>query len=444
MGEGTATPNGVGVAVGIATPGGVVAAVAGGSGVLVGATVKETGGGVGVAVGSGRGVGVRVAVGVGVAVAVAVGVGVGLGVGVAVGVGVGVGVAVGVAVGVGVFVGVGVTRGVGVGVGVGGSCALDREGAPESTARARRHESRKRRTGHPPRPATAAPRTEADTLLGSDRSVNPSRIAGTAIRGRHGGELQRIEIVGHFRDHFSSVAAEYSRYRPRYPEALFDFLADLVPGSSAVWDCAAGSGQATVPLAARFARVVATDASAEQLSAAPRLANVEYRVATAERSGLPGGTFALITVAQALHWFDLGRFYREVRRVARPGGVLAVWCYGTMVLEGEEVNAALMHLYRDVLGPYWPAERRHVETAYRDLPFPFEEAPAPRFEMAERWTLRQLLGYLATWSARQRYLAERGADPLVPFAARLADLWGDPERPRLVRWPLALRVGRVR
>ncbi len=246
-----------------------------------------------------------------------------------------------------------------------------------------------------------------------------------------------------FADHFSCIAAEYARYRPRYPDALFDFLAALVPSRATVWDCAAGSGQATEPLAARFARVVATDASERQLSAAPRLSNVEYRVAAAERSGLPERSFDLVTVAQALHWFDLEQFYREVRRVAKPGGVLAVWCYGTCTVEGDEVNEAVLRLYRDVLGPYWPPERRHVENGYRDLPFPFEAIAAPAFEMVESWTMPQLLGYLGTWSARQRILAATGSDPLPAFAEELAQRWGDPGRRRLVRWPIALRVGRV-
>jgi SAM-dependent methyltransferase len=246
-----------------------------------------------------------------------------------------------------------------------------------------------------------------------------------------------------FADHFSAVAKEYALFRPRYPEALFDYLATLVPADAWVWDCAAGSGQATEGLARRFARVVATDASAEQLAHAPRLPNVEYRAALAEDSGLPSAAFSLVTVAQALHWFDLPRFYAEARRVSRPGGVLAVWCYATCELEGSVANALLARYYSETLGPYWPPERRHVEAGYRTLPFPFEEFPAPAFHMEAEWTLPQLLGYLATWSARRRFLAETGLDPLVPFAQELARHWGDPERPRRVRWPVLLRVGRV-
>ncbi len=246
-----------------------------------------------------------------------------------------------------------------------------------------------------------------------------------------------------FADHFSAVATEYAAFRPRYPEALFEYLASLVPADAWVWDCAAGSGQATEGLARRFAHVVATDASAEQLAHAPQLPNVVYRVALAEDSGLPSGAFSLVTVAQALHWFDLPRFYAEVRRVARPGAVLAVWCYATCELEDPEANAALARFYGETLGPFWPPSRRHVEAGYRTLPFPFEELPAPAFHMEAEWSLRQLLGYLATWSARQRFLAETGRDPLLPFARELARHWGDPARPARIRWPVFLRVGRV-
>lgn len=246
-----------------------------------------------------------------------------------------------------------------------------------------------------------------------------------------------------FPDHFSAVAASYARYRPRYPAALFDFLLTLVSPKGLVWDCAAGSGQATKELAARFARVVATDASAAQLAAAPLLPNVEYRVALAEDSGLPEASFDLVTVAQALHWFDLERFYAEVRRVAKPHAILAAWCYDTCTIEGEEADLVMRHFYEETLGPFWPANRRLVEDRYRTIPFPFEELPAPQLAMEERWTLPELLGYVATWSARQRSLAEAGHDPLPAFAEALAAAWGDPHRPRRVRWALALRVGRI-
>lgn len=246
-----------------------------------------------------------------------------------------------------------------------------------------------------------------------------------------------------FPDHFSGVAARYADFRPRYPANLYDYLATLVPGDATVWDCAAGSGQATVALSARFRHVIATDASPQQIAAAPPLPNVDYRVAPAEDGGLPGASVGLVTVAQALHWFDLPRFYAEVRRVLRPPGILAVWSYGINRIEGEAVDARVQAFYGGTLGPYWPPSRRLVEAGYRTLPFPFPELSPPGFQMEARWTLEQLLGYFSTWSATTRYLEATRLNPLGPLAEQLAAVWGDPLQPRTVTWPLALRIGAV-
>lgn len=246
-----------------------------------------------------------------------------------------------------------------------------------------------------------------------------------------------------FPDHFSSVAGRYADFRPHYPDALFDHLATLVPRDATVWDCAAGNGQATRGLAARFARVIATDASAEQIAAAPVLPNAEFRVALAEASGLPEASVGLVTVAQALHWFDLPRFYAEVRRVLQPGGCLAVCAYGINRLEGEAVDAIVQDFYGGVLDAYWPPSRRIVEQGYRTIDFPFEELAVPVLEMEAQWTLERLLGYFSTWSATNRYIKATGQNPLGPLAARLAPVWGDPAAARRIRWPLALRIGRA-
>src|SRR5688572_24279689 len=200
-----------------------------------------------------------------------------------------------------------------------------------------------------------------------------------------------------FPDHFSSVAARYADFRPRYPAELFDYLATLVPCDAPVWDCAAGNGQATIGLAQRFARVVATDASPEQIAASSALPNVEFRVALAEASGLPDGAVGLVTVAQSLHWFDLPRFYAELKRVLRPGGLLAVWAYGINRVEGEAVDVIVQDFYGKTLGPYWPPSRQLVESGYRTLPFPFEEISPPSFSMETSWTLDRLIGYFSTW-----------------------------------------------
>jgi len=243
-----------------------------------------------------------------------------------------------------------------------------------------------------------------------------------------------------FHDHFSSVASRYADFRPHYPAALFDYLATLGPRDSVVWDCAAGSGQATLDLAARFGRVIATDASAEQIASASALDNVEYRVALAEQSGLADSSIDLITVAQALHWFNFDRFFGEAKRVLKPDGVLAVWTYATNQLEGGAVNEIVQDFYSNVIGPYWPPERKLTETGYRTISFPFNEIATPSFRMEVRWKLSQLLGYFSTWSATNRFIYAKGCNPIEPLSIALEKVWGDPDSSRLVLWPLSLRV----
>lgn len=245
-----------------------------------------------------------------------------------------------------------------------------------------------------------------------------------------------------FKDHFSGVANRYADFRPHYPGEIFDYLATLVPRTASVWDCAAGNGQATVDLAKRFSRVVATDASKEQIASATPMPNVEYRVAPAEQSGLPDASVALVTVAQALHWFDFGKFYAEVNRVLVPGGVIAVWAYGVNEVEGEEVNRLVQDFYENVVGPYWPPERKLVEEGYRTIPFPFEEITPPAFRMESRWTLDELVGYFSTWSATNRFIKANVRNPLEALEKDLAGVWGECDQKRLVTWPLSLRVGR--
>jgi ubiquinone/menaquinone biosynthesis C-methylase UbiE len=246
-----------------------------------------------------------------------------------------------------------------------------------------------------------------------------------------------------FNDHFAPVASRYADFRPTYPQQLFAWLADLVPQHALAWDCAAGSGQASIDLATYFERVVATDASQAQIDAATPHPRIEYRVAPAEASGLPDSSVDLVTVAQALHWFELAGFYAEVRRVLRPGGVLAAWTYGVLSVEGAEVDALVQRFYHDTVGPYWPFERAHVEDGYRSLPFPFAEIAAPCFTMRASRTLFELLEYIRSWSATHRFMVANGTDPVIALEQQLAPLWGASPRRRQLVWPLSLRVGRI-
>jgi SAM-dependent methyltransferase len=245
-----------------------------------------------------------------------------------------------------------------------------------------------------------------------------------------------------FHDHFSAVANRYADFRPHYPPALFDFLAGIVPRSARVWDCACGNGQATVDLAERFDCVVATDASKEQIASATAHSNIEYRVAAAENCGLENGSVGLVTVAQAIHWFDFDRFYAEVNRVLRDNGVIAIWAYGIDEVEGEAVNSLAWDYYANVVGPYWPPERKLVEEGYRTIPFPFDELSVPPIQMEMQWNLDELLGYFSTWSATNRFIKANGYNPLEQLDVELSKIWGDRDRTRLVTWPLSMRVGR--
>ena len=245
-----------------------------------------------------------------------------------------------------------------------------------------------------------------------------------------------------FSDHFATVATHYAESRPTYPPELFDWLASQCHGRQLAWDCGAGSGQASGELARRFAHVIATDASASQIACAVPHTKVEYRVASAEDSGLPDVSVDLLTVAQALHWFDFERFFAEAKRVLKPGGVFAAWTYGVLHVDDAEIDARVQRFYQEVVGPYWPPERYHVEAGYRTITMPFTPLTAPTFSMRLSWSLEQLLGYLCSWSATAAYIKARGHDPVDDLVEELSSLWGDPNHCRAVDWPLSMLVGR--
>jgi ubiquinone/menaquinone biosynthesis C-methylase UbiE len=243
-----------------------------------------------------------------------------------------------------------------------------------------------------------------------------------------------------FEDHFSSLANTYARFRPRYPQELFVYLSGLTSEHRLAMDCATGSGQAAAALAQHFQRVAAFDASASQVrlaSPGPR-----YCVAQAEAIPLASHTVDLLTAAQAVHWFEPEPFYREVRRLLRPGGILAVWGYNYIQVD-PAIDPILDSFIDSLLGPYWSPRMRTLFDHYRSLPFPFSEVQAPEFQIETTWSLDELLGFINSWSAVKTYREAHGRHPLEEIYAELLSAWGDTQQKRIMLWPLYLRVGRV-
>jgi SAM-dependent methyltransferase len=249
-------------------------------------------------------------------------------------------------------------------------------------------------------------------------------------------------MTASFQDHFSEVARGYQAFRPRYPSALFEWLASVSSRRDRAVDVGCGTGQATVALADHFGEVVGLDPSVEQIAHAEPHERVRYAVAPAEATGLPDACADLLVAAQALHWFDQARLHSEVSRVARPSAVFAAFTYDLCRVD-PPVDAVVDRLYRGILGPFWPPERAHVDAGYRTLPFPWPELTPPDLAIQERWDLERFVGYLRTWSAVGLYVKGVGADPIALVGRELETAWGTRECTRGVSWKLTVRAGRI-
>ncbi|TAE23515.1 MAG: class I SAM-dependent methyltransferase [Cytophagales bacterium] len=239
-------------------------------------------------------------------------------------------------------------------------------------------------------------------------------------------------------DRFSGHADLYARYRIDYPDALYDYVLSFVQNRIVAWDCATGNGQVANALAQHFLQVEATDISQTQLEQAPALPNIRYQVSRAEQTPFAEGQFDLVTVGQALHWFDVEAFHREVRRVLKLGGVVAEWGYGLNRVS-PDVDAMVSDFYTNVIGSYWDAMREHVENRYANLPFDFDNPQFADFTVERHWTAEWFLNYLRTWSAVRKYIAANGHDPVDTLTDAITEAWGPGER--LVQFPVFLRLG---
>lgn len=240
---------------------------------------------------------------------------------------------------------------------------------------------------------------------------------------------------------FSQQAELYARYRPHYPQEMYDFIFEHLSSRRWAWDCATGSGQVARYLSRHFGKVIATDISEEQLRHAPQLSNVRYQKAFAGDSGLPDNHFDLITVAQAIHWFDFEQFYREVRRVAKDDALLAVIGYG-MVRVNDKINPIIDELYEKAFGAYFNENRKYLDEEYRTIPFPFDEISSPSFSHTLNWKPEELKGYFNSWSAIQKIKSADGYNPADKTMQQLKEK-NIPESLE-VTFPVFMRLGRIK
>ncbi len=243
--------------------------------------------------------------------------------------------------------------------------------------------------------------------------------------------------------HFQTAGADYAKYRPTYPEELAEFLAKQCRQHNLALDVGCGNGQFSKLVAEHFKAVLATDVSASQIENVIPASNIQFAVEPAEECSAKDRSVDLIVAAQAAHWFDLESFYREVRRIAVPGAMIALISYGVLSINNERCNTRFRQFYYDEIGPYWPRERQHVDNGYDSFDFPFNELPYPTMYINREWTLKQFLGYVSTWSSAKA-AAEDGKEQLMTrFSKELAALWGKPQQQRKISWPIAMRLGQL-
>lgn len=241
------------------------------------------------------------------------------------------------------------------------------------------------------------------------------------------------------KDFFSGHSKLYATFRPTYPDALYEFIFKHVTHFNTAWDCGTGNGQVARYLSTSFKRVFATDISTQQIEHAFKADNIFYSINSAEQTDFQNHQFDLITVGQAMHWFDIEKFYREVKRVAKPDALLAVWGY-TVCTINTEIDIHVLDFYFNIVGPYWDSARKIVEEEYRSIPFPFEEISSPQFFIEVEWSADEFAGYLTTWSATQKFIKEKGFNPVPDVMNKIEPLWKNKMK---VKFPIFLKLGRV-
>lgn len=240
---------------------------------------------------------------------------------------------------------------------------------------------------------------------------------------------------------FSKQSQLYARFRPDYPEDLFEFIFSHLNNKEIAWDCGTGTGQVAKVLAGSFSEVYANDISQQQLDHAPDLKNVRYFNVPAEKTGFPSSHFDLITVAQAIHWLDFEKFYEEVKRTSVPGGLIAVIGYG-MVRVNDSLDPLIDEFYEYTFAEYFTENRSYLDRHYATIPFPFDEIPSPEFEKRDKWYLGDLEGYLNSWSTVQKFKEDKGFNPADELIEKVEEHWSREDKKR-VSFPVFLRLGRI-
>lgn len=243
-----------------------------------------------------------------------------------------------------------------------------------------------------------------------------------------------------FKDHFSKQAGIYVQYRPTYPKELYAYLASLMKDHFLAWDCGTGNGQSAVQLTEFYEQVYASDPSEQQIRNGIQHEQITYKVESAEQTTLKDQSVDLVTVAQAVHWFDFDRFYTEVKRVLKEDGIIAVWAYG-VPLVSPELDPFIRNFHDNVIGEFWQKENKMIENEYVAVPFPFEPIAAPAFHIRKHWTRQELLGHFRTWSATQKYIDKYNINPLGKLEEELAEYWNETEKKDVI-WKLILKVGK--
>lgn len=244
------------------------------------------------------------------------------------------------------------------------------------------------------------------------------------------------------KDNFSSSSDKYAKFRPDYPQAIFEFLYPLLENKAVAWDCATGNGQIAKELAKEFNLVEASDISKEQIKHAYQSDNINYSLQAAEKTNYLDNSFDLITVGQAVHWFDFDEFNAEVKRVGKPSSILALIGY-ELIQISPEIDAIIAHFYKNIIGEFWDPERRHIENSYQQIPFPFQEIQTPEIKNIKDWSYDNLIGYLNTWSAVKHYMTKNNTNPIELIEKDLKKAWGNIENRKAI-FPIIFRAGRIK